>query len=139
MLEAFYSSRNFSANYQASVMQAGHFRPTVNSKFVFDPDFTANSYFAVGIKPIWVINSILHLRSELYMFQPTRPIVNMDGMAGYGKVLGGTQFMGELNFVAQYQKISINAFIDVSTSQNNATMFGVTLGILMPNEWFLDY
>ena len=139
MVEAYYSSRNFSSNYQASVMQAGNFRPTVNSKFMFDPDFSANSYFAVGIKPIWIINSIFHLRSEVYMFQPTRPIVNMDGYAGYGNVLGGTQFMGELNFVAQYQKISINAFVDVSTSNNNPTMFGVTLGILMPNEWFLDY
>ena len=97
-LEAFYSSRNFSSNYQATVMQAGNFRPTVNSKFVFDPDFSANSYFAVGIKPIWVINSIFHLRSELYLFQPTRPIINMEGKAAYGKVLSGTQVMGELNF-----------------------------------------
>ena len=138
LLEAFYSSRNFSSNYQASTMQAGHFRPTVNSKFVFDPDFSANSYFAAGIKPIWVINSIFHLRSELYVFQPTRPIVNDDGKAAYGKVLRGTQLMGELNFVAQYQKISINAFIDLSTSSNNTSMFGLTLGILMPNEWFLE-
>ena len=138
-LEAFYSSRNFSSNYQATVMQAGNFRPTVNSKFVFDPDFSANSYFAVGIKPIWVINSIFHLRSELYVFQPTRPIINMEGKAAYGKVLSGTQVMGELNFVAQYQKISLNAFIDLSTSSNNSTMFGLTMGILMPNEWFLEY
>ena len=137
-LEAYYSSRNFSNNYQSSVMQAGHFRPTVNSKFVFDPDFCANSYFAVGIKPIWVINSVFHLRSELYLFQPTRPIVNSDGYATYGKVMRGTQVMGELNFVAQYQKISLNAFVDLSTSSNNTSMFGITLGILMPNEWFLE-
>ena len=139
MFEAYYSSRNFSTNYQASVMQAGNFRPTVNSKFVFDPDFSANSYFAAGIKPIWVINSIFHLRSEIYLFQPTRPIVNVEGQAAYGKVLKGTQVMGELNFVAQYQRISLNAFVDVSTSSNNASMFGLTMGILMPNEWFLEY
>ena len=138
LLEAFYSSRNFSSNYQATVMQTGCFRPTVNSKFVFDPDFCANSYFAVGIKPIWVINSIFHLRSEVYAFQPTRPIINSDGNASYGKVLRGMQMMGELNFVAQYQKISINAFIDLSTSSTNPSMFGLTLGILMPNEWFLE-
>ena len=139
LFEAYYSSRNFSNNYQASVMQAGNFRPTVNSKFVFDPDFSANSYFAAGIKPIWVINSIFHLRSEIYLFQPTRPIVNEEGQAAYGKVLQGTQIMGELNFVAQYQRISLNAFVDVSTSSNNASMFGLTMGILMPNEWFLEY
>lgn len=139
LLEGFYSSRNFSSNFQASVMQAANFRPTVNSKFVFDPDFSANSYFAAGIKPIWVINSIFHLRSEVYVFQPTRPIINIDGMAAFGKALSGTQVMGEINFVAQYQKISLNAFVDFSTSSNNASMFGVTMGILMPNEWFLEY
>ena len=138
LFEAFYSSRNFSSNYQATVMQTGCFRPTVNSKFVFDPDFCANSYFAVGIKPIWVINSNFHLRSELYAFHPTRPIINSDGEAAYGKVLRGMQMMGELNFVAQYQRISINAFVDLSTSSTNPSMFGMTLGILMPNEWFLE-
>ena len=139
LFEAYYSSRNFSNNYQASVMQARHFRPTPNSKFVFDPDFTANSYLAAGIKPIWVINSVFQLRSEVYVFQPTRPIINVEGQAAYGKPLTGTKFLGELNFVAQYQRVSLNAFVDVSTSSNNASMFGVTLGILMPNEWFLEY
>ena len=138
LLEAFYSSRNFSTNYQSTVMQSGSFRPTVNSKFVYDPDFSANSYFAVGIKPIWKINTIFHLRSEFYLFQPTRPIINDNGKAAYGKALHGTQMMGELNFVAQYQKISINAFLDLSTSSSNPSMFGLTLGILMPNEWFLE-
>ena len=138
LVEAFYSSRNFSNNYQASVMQAGSFRPTVNSKFVYDPDFSANAYFAVGLKPIWVINSIFHVRSEVYVFQPTRPIINVDGKAAYGKAMRGMQVMGELNFVAQYQKISINAFVDISTSSTNPSMFGVTMGILMPNEWFLE-
>lgn len=138
LLEGHYSSRNFSTNYQATAMQAGSFRPTVNSKFIYDPDFCANSYFGVGLKPIWKINSIFHLRSEFYLFQPTRPILNENGKAVYGKPLHGTQVMGELNFVAQYQKISLNAFLDLSTSSNNPSMFGLTLGILMPNEWFLE-
>ena len=138
LVETYYSSRNFSTNYQATMMQTGCFRPTVNSKFIFDPDFSANSYMAIGLKPIWIINNIFHLRSEVYMFQPTRPILNANGTAVYGKVLAGTQIMSELNFVAQYQKISINAFLDLSTSSSNPSMFGLTLGILMPNEWFLE-
>ena len=138
LFEGYYTSRNFSSNYQSTVMQAGSFRPTVNSKFTYDPDFTANAYFAGGIKPIWVINSIFHLRSELYVFQPTRPIVNVDGKAAFGKTLSGMQILGEMAFVAQYQRISFNAFLDLSTSSNNPSMFGVTLGILMPNEWFIE-
>lgn len=137
-VNAFYSSRNFSSNYQASVMQAGSFRPTVNSQFQYDPDFAANGYFALGLKPIWVINSIFHLRSEVYAFQPTRPIRNDNGKAVYGKALTGFQLMGELNFVAQYQRVSVNAFIDLSTSNYNPSMFGVTFGFLMPNEWFIE-
>lgn len=138
LFEGYYTSRNFSTNYQSTVMQAGSFRPTVNSKFTYDPDFTANAYFAAGIKPIWIINSIFHLRSEFYVFQPTRPIVNIDGKAAFGKALSGMQVLGELAFVAQYQKISFNAFLDLSTSSNNPSMFGITLGILMPNEWFIE-
>lgn len=138
LFEAYYSSRNFSTNYQATLMQAGSFRPTANSKFMFDPDFTANAYFAAGLKPIWIINNIFHLRSELYLFQPTRPILESEGRAIYGKALTGMQFMSEISFVAQYQRISFNAFLDLSTSGYNPSMFGVTLGILMPNEWFLE-
>ena len=138
LLEGYYTSRNFSTNYQSTIMQAGSFRPTVNSKFTYDPDFTANAYFAAGIKPIWIINGIFHLRSEVYLFQPTRPIVNVDGKAAFGKTLSGMQILGELAFVAQYQRISFNAFLDLSTSSNNPSMFGVTLGVLMPNEWFIE-
>ena len=138
LFEAYYSSRNFSTNYQATMMQAGSFRPTVNSKFVFDPDFCANAYMAAGLKPIWIINSIFHLRSEFYIFQPTRPIVESQGVAVYGKPLSGMQVMSELAFVAQYQKISFNAFLDLSTSDYNPSMFGVTFGFLMPNEWFIE-
>ena len=137
-LEAFYSSRNFSSNYQATMMQTGSFCPTPNSKFMYDPDFRANAYVAAGIKPIWIINSIFHLRCETYMFQPTRPILDVEGQAVYGKPLTGMQMMGELAFVAQYQKIQFNAFIDASSSSSNPVMFGLTLGILMPNEWFLE-
>ena len=138
MFEAFYSSRNFSTNYQATIMQTGCFRPTVNSKFLFDPDFSANAYFAAGIKPIWLINNIFHLRAEVYAFQPTRPIRNENGLAAYGNAVTGFQMMGELNFVAQYQRVQFNAFLDLSTSSYNPSMFGITFGFLMPNEWFLE-
>ena len=137
-IEGYYSSRNFSTNYYSSIMQAGHFRPTVNSQFTFDPDLIANVYFAGGIKPIWIINNIFHLRSEVYFFQPTRPILNDEGQAAYGKPLTGTQILGELNFVAQYNKISFNTFFNFSTTSYNPYTFGVTFGILMPNEWFIE-
>ena len=136
--DGYYSTRNFSANYQSTVMQAGSYHPTVNSRFMFDPDLRANAYVAAGIKPIWIINNIFHIRSEVYMFQPSRPIVNDNGMAEYGKALSGMQMLGELNFVAQYNRLSFNVFADFSTTKYNSSNFGVTLGFIMPNEWFIE-
>ncbi len=138
LFEAYYSTRNLSFNYQSSVMQAGSFRPTPNSQFVFDPDFSANAYFAGGIKPIFVINSIFQFRSEFYAFQPSRPINDADGQAEYGETLVGMQLMGELNFVAQYNKLCFNVFADFSTSRFNKSNVGVTFGYLLPNEWFIE-
>lgn len=136
--EAYYSTRNFSTNYYATVMQAGAFRPTVNSQFVFDPELRANAWAAAGIRPIWIINSIFHLRTEIYAFQPTRQIENINGLAQYGKPLSGFQMLGEVAFVAQYNRISFNAFFNMSTTGYNPPMAGVTLGLLMPNEWFIQ-
>lgn len=137
-VESYYSTRSLSFNYQSSIMQAGAFRPTVNSQFSFDPDFRANAYIAVGIKPIYVINSVFQFRSELFAFQPSRTIVNSNGIAEYGDPLHGVQLMSELNFVAQYNKLCFNVFADFSTSRYNTSNFGVTLGYLLPNEWFIE-
>lgn len=138
LFEGYYSTRNLSFNYESSIMQAGAFRPTPNSQFAFDPDFRANAYFAGGIKPIFIINSIFQFRTEIYAFQPSRTINNAAGTAEYGDALVGLQLMGELNFVAQYNKLCFNMFADFSTSRYNTSNFGVTLGYLLPNEWFIE-
>lgn len=135
---AYYSTKNLSTNYMASIMQAGHFEPTVNSKFVFDPSFCSNAYLAAGIKPIYLINNIFHLRSEVYAYMPIYPILNDNGSAYLGKMFSRPQFMGELSLVAQYGKINCNVFFNFCSSDNHSSIFGVTLGVLMLNERFFD-
>ena len=137
-LNAYYSTKNLSTNYMASIMQAGHFEPTVNSKFVFDPSFRSNAYLAAGIKPIYLINNIFHLRSEVYAYMPIYPILNDNGSAYLGKMFSRPQFMGELSLVAQYGKINCNVFFNFCSSDNHSSIFGVTLGVLMLNERFFD-
>lgn len=139
LFEGYYSTRNLSFNYESSIMQSGAFRPTPNSQFSFDPDFRANAYFAGGIKPVFVINSIFQFRTELYAFQPSRTIYSdTGGKAEYGDALVGLQLMSELSFVAQYNRLCFNVFADFSTSRYNTSNFGVTLGYLLPNEWFIE-
>lgn len=137
-LTAYYSTRNLSNNYMASIMQAGHFEPTVNSKLMFDPSFRSNAYLAAGLKPIYIINNILHLRGEVYAYLPIYPIMNDNGKAYIGDPFTQLQFMSEISLVAQYGKINCNAFYNFCSSDNHSSIFGITIGLLMFNERFFD-
>ena len=66
LAEALYSSKNFSQNYTATMMQASDFSPTPHSKLMYNEAFRANQYMAAGIKPIYVINDMFHLRPEFH-------------------------------------------------------------------------
>ena len=137
----YYSFRDLASNYSATMMQAGAFEPTVNSKFVFNNIFRANKYVAYGIKPIFIINRYLHLRSEFYGFLPFSPICyDEDSTPYYGKTFSQISFLGEISLVATYSRISANLFVNISgdTNRFDAPSFGVTLGILMPGERFFE-
>ena len=43
-LKAYYSSRNFSHNYRATMMQAGEFAPTAHSRITYNEAFRANQF-----------------------------------------------------------------------------------------------
>ncbi len=137
-LSVYYSTRNLSSNYMASIMQAGRFEPTVNSKLMFDPAFRSNAYVSAGVKPIYIINNVLHLRSEMYAFLPIYPIMNDNGKAYIGDPFTQMQLMGEVSLVAQYGKINCNVFYNFCSSDNHSSIFGVTIGLLMFNERFFD-
>lgn len=137
-LSAYYSTRNLSSNYMASIMQAGRFEPTVNSKLMFDPAFRSNAYVSAGVKPIYIINNVLHLRSEMYAFLPIYPIMNDNGKAYIGDPFTQMQLMGEVSLVAQYGKINCNIFYNFCSTDNHSSIFGVTIGLLMFNERFFD-
>lgn len=135
---AFYSTRNFASNYYATMMQADKFEPTVNSQFIFDPSFRSNEYVAAGIKPILLLNSYMHLRSEFYCYMPLRSINNDNGKPYLGDYFQKASFLGEISLVAQYGKVSANAFVNFSNSNWTTTTFGITIGLLMLNEKFIE-
>ena len=137
-VEGYYSTRNFSHNYHSTVMQAGRFTPTVNSRFTMDPSFCANAYLAAGLKPVLIVNNVFQARAEMYGFCPSRPIENHNGTAVYGEPLTGAQYLCELSFVALFNRFSCNAFVNFSSSRNSSATLGLTVGILMPNEWFIE-
>lgn len=135
----YYSSRNRSNNYYATMMQAGRFEPTVNSQFTYNTKFRSNEYIITGLRSLYLLNSFIHLRKELYMFLPIRPILKDKFNNAYlGDLFTKPAFMVELSAVAQYGKISCNTFVNVYSSQWDNITFGITIGLLMLNERFIE-
>ncbi len=73
--EGVYSVQPFFNNYTASVLSAPAFQPISESKTLFQENFRAHSYFALGIKNVNYLLKNLQLRLEAYMYQPYQEIL----------------------------------------------------------------
>lgn len=76
--EGVYSVQPFFNNYTASVLSAPAFQPISESKTLFQENFRAHSYFALGIKNVNYLFKNLQLRLEAYMYQPYQEILQDD-------------------------------------------------------------
>ena len=139
-IKMFYSTRRLSRTYQATMMQASAFTPTMNSIFNYDPKFRANQYIAGGVTPIYKFNNYLQVRPSFYAFLPYRKIYeHTDGTAYYGKKrFNDFQYIADLTFAAQFSNISVSAFINYYSSHKNSVNVGLTIGWFMFSERFLE-
>ncbi len=139
MTEALYSSKNFSENYTATMMQAGDFSPTPHSKLMYNEAFRANQYVAAGIKPVYLLNDMLHLRTELYGFMPIFPIKkNTQNNAYYGKAFSQFEYMGEISIVCQLPFGAISAYVNHYSSPKKEWNVGLTIGWQLFNYRFIE-
>ena len=138
-IEAYYSSKNFSQNYTATLLTAGEFTPTPHSCYSYNEAFRANQYIALGIKPIYQINKIFQVRTEFYGFMPIFPIKrNALNMAYYGKSFSQLEYIGELSVVCALPFGAISAYVNHYSSPKKEWNFGITLGWQLFNERFIE-
>lgn len=138
-LEAYYSSRNFSENYTATMLAAGQFAPVPQLKMIYNEDFRANQYIAAGIKPIYKFNNMFHVSGEVYGFLPIFPIQrNNLNKAQYGKLFSKFNCFAQISGVCVLPFASISAYVNYSRFPNNSWNFGITLGWQIFNESFFD-
>lgn len=138
-INAFYSSKNFSENYYATMMAAKDFSPTAHSKLSYNQYFRANHFVALGFKPIYRINQMFHLRTELYGFIPIFPIENtINNKAQYGKTFSSFRFMGEVSFVCQLPVGDISFFINHYSMPKREWNFGLSIGWQLFNNRFIE-
>lgn len=138
-MKAYYSSRNFSANYTATLMQAGEFSPTPHSKITYNEAFRANQYVALGVIPAYELNKAFHVRGEFYAFAPIFPINRgLDNKAYYGKVFSRYEFMGELSLVCKVSFGSICAYVNHYSSSAKDWNYGLSIGWQLFNSRFFE-
>ena len=139
-LQLYYSTRRLSRTYQATMMQAGAFTPTITGLFNYDPKFRANQYIAGGVTPIITLNSFIQIRPSFYAFVPYRAILeNPDGTASYSKRRMDTfEYIADITAAVRLSNISVSAFINYYSSHKTSVNLGLTLGWFMFNERFIE-
>lgn len=139
-LHLYYSTRGLSHTYQATMMQAGAYTPTMNSMFNYDPAFRANQFAAGGICPIYKLNNFIHIRTGFYGFTPYRKIKETNGDKVYfsKRRFGDFQYIVELAAVAKFSSVNVSAYLDHYSSHKKGVNIGITLGWFMFNERFIE-
>lgn len=133
-----YSSKNFSRNYAATMMHASEFSPTPHSKLMYNEAFRANQFMAAGIKPIWIINDMFHLRAEVYGFMPIYPIKKGENnQAYYGKAFSTFEYLGEVSLVCRLPFGAISAYLNHYSSPRKEWNVGLTIGWQLFNYRFI--
>ena len=139
MAEKLYSSKNFSENYTATMLQAADFSPTPHSKLMYNEAFRANQFLAAGIKPIFVFNDMFQFRSEFYGFVPIFPIKkNALNKAYYGKAFSRFEYIGEISVICQLPFGAISAYVNHYSSPKKEWNVGLTLGWQLFNYRFIE-
>ena len=137
--EMLYSSKNFSENYTATMLQAADFSPTPHSKLMYNEAFRANQFLAAGIKPIFVFNDMFQFRSEFYGFVPIFPIKkNALNKAYYGKAFSRFEYIGEISVICQLPFGAISAYVNHYSSPKKEWNVGLTLGWQLFNYRFIE-
>ena len=139
MAEMLYSSKNFSENYTATMLQAADFSPTPHSKLMYNEAFRANQFLAAGIKPIFVFNDMFQFRSEFYGFVPIFPIKkNALNKAYYGKAFSRFEYIGEISVICQLPFGAISAYVNHYSSPKKEWNVVLTLGWQLFNYRFIE-
>ncbi|MDO6392299.1 patatin-like phospholipase family protein [Pontibacter sp. BT731] len=90
-LEGVISTQPFFSNYRSTLTIAPAFYPLSDSRTLFLDRFRAHEFVAGGLQYVYLITPRLEARTEGYLFQPYRPILQDDRQqAYYGKRLTGT-------------------------------------------------
>ncbi len=131
------SSKPVFSNYTATIIQAAAFNPTLHSQTVFNEYYRANNYIALGLKPIFKLNDIFHLRAEGYAFQPLIQIKQgANNIAEYTDFTLKPKYIAEISAVCSLPFSTISAFVNYYSAPKGNFNFGLNIGFLLNTPKF---
>ena len=137
--EGFYSSRNLTQDFTATMMQANAFTPTASSTFTYNSYFRSNKYLAAGLIPIYNLSNIVSVRLEGYAFLPLRPILQDNNYRPYyGPWFSRLGHIEELSFVGRFSTIVASAYLSHNSSPLYPWSVGLTVGWQLFNTRFIE-
>lgn len=79
--DIFYSLQDLFSNYNSSLLNAGIYSPTLETKTQFLPEYRANQYVGIGLENIFkkkILNADASLRFSGYLFAPMQRIITLN-------------------------------------------------------------
>lgn len=144
-VDCFYSTRKLENTYNAAIVNAQGYFPTVSSAGVFNPQFRANQYLAMSLVPIYKYNSNLSARLKVNCFMPMRAIKahweNADGVrvqtAYYGRWFADPKFMGEVAVAYSFPFATLSGYVNYFSAGTRSWNAGISLGLFIQAPKFL--
>jgi NTE family protein len=142
--ELMLSNKPLYHNYFSSLLSAPAFSPTPHSKTIFLPEYSANSYAAIGLKPIILISDKLNFRIEAYAFAPFEKILKAEPydrvyQAYYSERFAYLHFLGSAGLVYNTPFGPLAFTVNYYNSDVRKTYFMIHFGYVVFNKKAFDY
>jgi len=139
MAECIYSTHELEGNYMETLLMAPSFTPTKHSMMVFNTAFHANTFYAAGLKPIYIINDMFHIRWENYVYVPHKPIKPTAMFhATYDDAFSKTYALSEITAVAQLKYITVGVYVNWYSYPQKNWNAGLNIGYLIFHEKLIE-
>ncbi len=142
--ELLVSNKPLFRNYTSSILSAPVFEPTPHSKTLFLSNYRANSYAALGLKPIIALNDNLNIRIEVYAFAPFEKILKSEPydrvyQPYYSESFSYIHLMGSAGIVYNTTFGPLAFTVNYYDTDSRSTYFMAHFGYVIFNKRAFDY
>jgi len=131
-IEGTYSDQPFFQNYTATLLNAPSFTPLPLGKTIFQEQYRARSFGAVGLKSIYTFRELIDFRLEGYIFQPYEEFIEEENaQTSLGEEVTTRNFIGSITTVYHSRlgpvAVGLNYFDDADEKFSFLLHFGYVI------------